>query len=425
MKKIVAMVLVITLLVVSLVSLGLAESKPYEGVTLSWLIPGGGSREAFQAVADAAEAKLGLKVEIEEAPAGAEGDTVIKTRLSSGEMSDLLYYNSGSLLQALNPKDYFVDLSEKADLFDNSFVNAASVDGILYGVPAETTQAGAVVYNQKMYDKYNLEIPLTWADFLANCEVLKQAGEIPVVSASADSWTTQVTYLGDHYNVSANDPDFTANFQAGKAKYATHKQGLMSFQKMYDLIPYINEDHMATTFNDAVDMLFGGTACHWIMLTGIFNTGYEMYGDEVNNFGVFGIPGETADVNGLTVWPSNGVYVNKDGENVEASLAFVDFYTTKEGLDAFASVNKPNGPFHVKGYVMPADTYTCVKQMQELYFETGKTAIALEFETSVKGPNCPAICQEIISGQTTAAEAAAKYDEDCKKQAVQIGLDWE
>ena len=59
------------------------------------------------------------------------------------------------------------------------------------------------------------------------------------------------------------------------------------------------------------------------------------------------------------------------------------------------------------------------------YFDEGKTALALEFLTPVKGANCPAICQELGSGQTTPEEAAKAYDEDCKKQAVQLGLNWE
>lgn len=61
----------------------------------------------------------------------------------------------------------------------------------------------------------------------------------------------------------------------------------------------------------------------------------------------------------------------------------------------------------------------------QAYFDSGKTRTALEYMTSVKGANCPQICQEVGSGQSTAKEAAAAYDEDCKKQAVQLGLDWE
>src|SRR5687767_10199337 len=40
-----------------------------------------------------------------------EVETLIKTRLATGEMNDIFYYNSGALLQALNPSDTLVDLS--------------------------------------------------------------------------------------------------------------------------------------------------------------------------------------------------------------------------------------------------------------------------------------------------------------------------
>ena len=45
--------------------------------------------------------------------AGTEGDNLVKTRLATGEMNDIFYYNSGSLLQALHPTDTLVDLSKE------------------------------------------------------------------------------------------------------------------------------------------------------------------------------------------------------------------------------------------------------------------------------------------------------------------------
>ena len=56
------------------------------------------------------------------------------------------------------------------------------------------------------------------------------------------------------------------------------------------------------------------------------------------------------------------------------------------------------------------------------YYADGKTTPALEYLTPIKGANCPQICSEIGSGQTDAKEAAAAYDEDCKKAAMQLGL---
>ena len=57
------------------------------------------------------------------------------------------------------------------------------------------------------------------------------------------------------------------------------------------------------------------------------------------------------------------------------------------------------------------------------YFEhEGGTAPALEFLSPIKGPALEQITVEVGSGIRPAAEAAALYDEDVRKQAQQLGL---
>lgn len=51
------------------------------------------------------EAHPEVSIEVEQRPGGAEGDTLIKTRLATGEMADVFLYNAGSLFQALNPTE--------------------------------------------------------------------------------------------------------------------------------------------------------------------------------------------------------------------------------------------------------------------------------------------------------------------------------
>ncbi len=70
---------------------------------------------------------------------------------------------------------------------------------------------------------------------------------------------------------------------------------------------------------------------------------------------------------------------------------------------------------------MPEDSFAAVKEMLP-YFDAGKTAPALEFITSVKGPNSPQICIECMGGLRTPEECAAEYDADVEKQAKQLGL---
>jgi raffinose/stachyose/melibiose transport system substrate-binding protein len=186
----------------------------------------------------------------------------------------------------------------------------------------------------------------------------------------------------------------------------------------------MNEDHMATTYDDGCDMMANGEAAQWIILTSALSNMNELYGaDVVNKIGCFAIPGDDENNVGLTIWEPNAMYLNKNSEAKDAAEALMQFWISKAGLDTLAAAEPPVGPYVVKNYDLPDDVYTAVKDMNG-YVASGQNGTALEFKTAVKGANCASICQELASGQTTAEEAAAKYDEDCKKQAVQLGLDW-
>lgn len=401
--------------------------KPFEGVKLTMLKDTDWADEGINEVIALAEEQLGLTVDVEQRIGGADGDNIVKTRLASGDMADLCLYNSGSLLNALNPSEYFLDLSDQdfVSTYDETYKETVTIDGATYGFPAGSTNAGAIVYYKPDYEELGLEVPKTWDEFLANCEALEAAGKTPMIGTFGDSWTSQVPYLGDHYNVLAAEPEFAEKFEAGTVKYATTPAGVKSFQKLLDIQPYYNDDYLAATYDDGCDMIANGEGTHWIILTQVLSNIYALYPEVMDDIGVFGVPGDDAENAGLTVWMPSSFYVNKNSENLEATLAFAELYVSEAGLDAYANVIKPDGPYCIQGYDVPDDAYPAVKTDMQAFFDDGKTATALEFQTSVKGSNCPAICQEVGSGQTTAEEAANAYDEDCKKQAVQLGLNWE
>ena len=71
---------------------------------------------------------------------------------------------------------------------------------------------------------------------------------------------------------------------------------------------------------------------------------------------------------------------------------------------------------------LPEGLPAAVNDLQQ-YFTDGNTSPALEFLSPVKGPNLEKITVEVGSGITSAADGAARYDEDVKKQAQQLGLE--
>jgi raffinose/stachyose/melibiose transport system substrate-binding protein len=118
------------------------------------------------------------------------------------------------------------------------------------------------------------------------------------------------------------------------------------------------------------------------------------------------------------------IYGNKNSDKQDAIKKFMEFYISDKALDEYSKAALPDGPFCIKDYQLPKEAYDAVAIDIQGYFDAGKTGPALEYISRVKGAECPAICQELGSGQTTAQEAAEKYDKDCEKQAMQLGLKW-
>ena len=107
--------------------------------------------------------------------------------------------------------------------------------------------------------------------------------------------------------------------------------------------------------------------------------------------------------------------------NLAAVETWLEFYTTQECWDIYAEKIQPPGPYVIKGLKLPDDVYPGVKDIQA-YFDAGKTALALEFASPVKGASAPQICQAVGSGLTTAEDGAKQYDADVEKQAIQLNL---
>ena len=337
-------------------------------------------------------------------------------------------FNGATLGTQMDPENNFIALNDNAvimDRLDDTFKDAVSFNGTVYGVPQTSGMAGCVMYNKKVFADAGVEVPHTWDEFIEVCDMLQAAGVTPLIGTFGDAWTSQVLFLGDYYNLKSAEPEFAANFEAGTQKYADTEAALKSFSKFADVQKYYNEDYLSATFSDGVDYLAEGEGAMWIMLTEVIPEIDALYGEEyTSQIGAFGVPGESADNHGLTVWEPNALYGNKNSDKVDDIIRFMEFYVSDEALDAFNAVQTPHGPVCIKGYETSVELYPAVQDMQA-YIDDGKTSVALEFECSVIGANCDAICVECATGQTTAQQAAEKLDDDCYKAAVQLGLEWE
>ena len=404
---------------------GSTAAAPAEKVTLTFLIDNQQVLDGVKGIFDEIEKKYNIATEVELRPGGADGDNLVKTRLATGDMSDLCAYNSGSLFMALDPAQNFVDLTNEPFMSNvlDSFKTCVSVDGKVYGIPNGGSMAGAWLYNKKVYSELGLSVPKTWDELLANCEKIKAAGKTAVIGSYKDSWTAQLIPLADYFNVQSISPNFAADYTANKAKFADTPAALRGFEKLAEINSkgYMNKDYLATTYDIALKMLAEGTGVQYPMLTFALSAIKSTYPDQANDIGLFAQPGDSADKNGLTVWMPAGVYLNKNGKNVEAELKWASYFASVEGCDAYVAKQKPDGPFAIKGAKLPDDVLPAVKDMIP-YFDNGNNSPALEFLSAIKGPNLPQICVEAGSGIKPALDCAKEYDKDSEKQAKQLGI---
>ena len=395
----------------------------------------GGSEEtdvaAGKALVEACQAaNPNIKVTTETRPGGSEGDNLIKTRLATGDMSDVFIYNNGSLLQALKPEQNLAPLDDQpwVGKIDELFAaSSKGADGKIYGGPYGTAFGGGVLYNIPLYKKLGLNIPKTWDEFMANNKKIKADGSAaPVEQTYGETWTSQLFVLGDYYNVEQAVPNFAADYTANKAKYATTPEALKGFQHIQEVkeAGYLNKDFASAKLNDGLKAIATGTAAHYPQLGAVGANIELIQPDNAKNVGFFALPGDDASKNGMTVWPgTSAMYIPKsvEGDKLEAAKKFIAFTATQAGCDAVASGSPPQGPFLSKECQLPAEVSQIAKDTQA-YFDSGNAGPALEFKSPIKGPALEQICIQVGTGQVDARKAAELYDQDVKKQAQQLGL---
>ena len=407
------------------------EEPAAEAVTLSFLVDDSEANSSMaQALADAYMAENpNITINVELRPQGTEGDNVVKTRLATGDMTDVFWYNAGSLLQALQPANTLVDLSGEPfmdNVIDSFKTTVAQGDGV-FGVPAGTAMGGGILYNKRVYEDLGLSVPTTWAEFEANNAAIKEAGIAPVIASFGDTWTSQLFVLADHFNVAHQLPDFAEQYTANEAKIADTPVAMEGFRYLQEGFEndWWQPNYATTTFDQGLEMLANGDGAHYPMLTFALSTIETNWPDLVDNIGFFAQPGTDASANGVTIWMPPGIYIPQTTANVDAAKGFLSFVASVAGADALTSAVAPTGPYMIEGATLPDSVLPAVKDLAS-YIDAGNSGPALEFVSPLKGPSLEQITVAVGSGQMDAQTGAENYDIDVEQQAQQLGLPgWE
>lgn len=202
-----------------------------------------------------------IKIEAEK-----DSDGVMKTRAAGGELPDLSDV-IGSLQRVDYPK-YYTDISDLGFNKSNFYMyNNGAVNGKLYVLNSAVTYMG-IIYNKQSFKKAGItSVPKTIDEFYADCEKIKNAGMVPLLSDYKDGWP-----LGP-YSQNGNLPremtgkgDYDNTYET-KDPFDDPNGLLFSFKFMRNMKDkgYLEKDLMSTSWdNSRKDMAQGKIAMAYL-----------------------------------------------------------------------------------------------------------------------------------------------------------------
>jgi raffinose/stachyose/melibiose transport system substrate-binding protein len=124
----------------------------------------------------------------------------LRVILGGNETPDIMFSWSGEFARKFVRADAALDLTpylNEDTAWKDSFIPASlqpfTSDEKNYGIPLRFN-GKFFVYNKKIFDKYSLQTPTTWDEFLQVLDTLKKGGETPIILGNQGPWAA-IHYL--------------------------------------------------------------------------------------------------------------------------------------------------------------------------------------------------------------------------------------
>jgi raffinose/stachyose/melibiose transport system substrate-binding protein len=167
--------------------------------------------------------------------------TKIKTAIGAGQAPTIIWGWGGGGLKSYVEAGQVEDLTSwfgenaavKDRLFPSSF-GAATIDGKIYAMPAETVQPIVLFYDKRAFDKIKSEPPQSWGEIMALVPKFNAAGIAPFSLGGQSRWTNMM-WLEFLFDRIGGAEVFQAVFDGEKDAWSNPKS-IEALTKMQDLI---------------------------------------------------------------------------------------------------------------------------------------------------------------------------------------------
>jgi multiple sugar transport system substrate-binding protein len=184
----------------------------------------------------------------------------------TADAPDVAAWYAGNRMAPFVTAGLFEDVSDvwEANGLNDQLKSAAAsmtIDGKKWGVPYTYYQWG-IYYNKDVYKKAGVEVPKTWAEFVAACEKFKAAGVDCLTTGTKALWPGAGIF--DYINMRTNGYEFHMDLTAGKVAW-TDAKVKATFAEWAKITPYITANAAAIDWQDAAALLSQGKAANYVM----------------------------------------------------------------------------------------------------------------------------------------------------------------
>jgi raffinose/stachyose/melibiose transport system substrate-binding protein len=217
--------------------------------------------------------------------------TKIKTAIGAGQAPTIIWGWGGgglrSYVQASQVEDLTPWFAENAAVKDRLFPSsfgAATIDGKIYAMPAETVQPIVLYWNKQVFDKVGAEPPQSWGDIMSLVPKFNDAGVAPISLGGQSRWTNMM-WLEFLFDRIGGPEVFQAVFDGEKDAWSNPAsiEGLTKAQELIKANGFVKGFSSITADSNADQaLLYTGKAAMMLHGTWTYGNMKEAGGDFVS-----------------------------------------------------------------------------------------------------------------------------------------------
>ncbi len=292
----------------------------------------------------------------------------VKVDLTTKRAPAVFKWWFGYRAQELLAAGLVADLSDVWDEVEANYPagirEALTQDGIAYGFPLHVSY-WVWYYNKPLYEKYNLELPKTWDEFMNQLQFFKEHGVSGIGNTVGQSrWTSFIIFQELLYRI---DAKFYNQLMQGQAHWTDPKvvQAMEVWKDLLDKGYFAPMD--ATYVDDLPRMFKEGTLA--------FAPFGDWYGGILQqqglvsgkDFGVFIPPAITSEGEGAVILEISPLMTGKNSPEVDLAKKWFTWYSTSQAAaDYHWKTLKANPTIHVSSDVIARDDPAKVEEQELL-----------------------------------------------------------